>query len=125
MRPKILLVYNAENDSISKTLDYAHKILRPSTYRCELCALTHGYFGERDRWKTFRNQSDLTIEFSYLADFKRQFGNLANEAPLALINRGQGWNLVLDKQDFQRMKSVEDLILRLSELTSEPNFSSE
>lgn len=124
MQPKILLVYNAEEDAFSRWIGFAHKIVRPSTYRCELCALTYGWVNERESWKKFRNQTKMDIDFAYLSEFRSQFGNIENEAPLALMNDGKGWRLVLEKRDFQSIKSVEDLILRLSELTSRSNLTS-
>jgi hypothetical protein len=33
--------------------DFAHKMLSPSTYECQLCALTYGSFSMKQKWKSF------------------------------------------------------------------------
>ena len=50
----ILFSYNANSDTGSKMLDFAHKIMSPATYNCALCSLTFGAFTEKKKWKTFR-----------------------------------------------------------------------
>jgi hypothetical protein len=120
-----MFVYNAENDAWSKSMDFAHKILRPSTYPCDLCALTHGTFGERKAWSEFRAQSGVAMEFIYLKKFKEQFGELTNQAPLVLMNKGKGWTIVMERKDFQAVGSLDNLISHLTRLTSEPQISSE
>ncbi|NJM95354.1 MAG: GTPase, partial [Acaryochloridaceae cyanobacterium CSU_5_19] len=41
---RLIFVYNANSGGINTALDIAHKLLSPSTYRCNLCRLTHDTF---------------------------------------------------------------------------------
>ncbi|CAN0603176.1 unnamed protein product, partial [Ectocarpus sp. 12 AP-2014] len=54
MSKKILFIYNANSNTGSKMLDFAHKIINPATYNCNLCSLTYGSFTENKQWKGFR-----------------------------------------------------------------------
>lgn len=107
---KLLLVYNAENDLLSKSLDYAHKLLRPSTYRCELCQLTHHAFGERALWQAFQKNSEVEMEFLYISDFEKRFENHKGDYPMILEEVDGSWEKWMGKEDLKRMKKIEDLI---------------
>jgi len=56
MRPTLFFIYNANSGILNGALDSLHKIVRPSTYPCKLCELTHGYFGQRSHWKDYSNR---------------------------------------------------------------------
>jgi hypothetical protein len=112
MKSTLIFVYNANSDLSSKLLDYAHKVLRPSTYACELCALTHDHFGERSSWKNFKERTHVAMEFMYLRDFEEHF-NLRYDYPVIVRRRGTEFEEVVTKIDLKQMTSVEELIERL------------
>ncbi|MDO6473629.1 hypothetical protein [Maribacter sp. 1_MG-2023] len=65
---KILFIYNANSDTGSKMLDFAHKIINPATYNCNLCSLTYGSFTENKQWAAFRERflaKGYKLEFFY------------------------------------------------------------
>jgi len=39
-----IFVYNADSGPINGLKDYFHKIIKPETYECNLCAVTFGNF---------------------------------------------------------------------------------
>ncbi|WP_232221892.1 hypothetical protein [Methanococcoides burtonii] len=41
----LIFVYNADSGLINEMKDYVHKIVSPSTYECNLCAITYGNTG--------------------------------------------------------------------------------
>ncbi len=49
----LIFVYNANSDLFSTVTDFAHKILSPSTYQCQLCALTYGNFSKKAGMEIF------------------------------------------------------------------------
>lgn len=59
----IIFVYNADSGLFNALTDTAHKIFSPSTYECNLCALTHGNFGMRNEWKAFLESLNIEMEF--------------------------------------------------------------
>ena len=66
----LLFVYNAKSDIINSTFDFAHKIISPKTYGCNLCKLTHGNFGEKKSWKEFKEQNKNKLEFYHKDEFE-------------------------------------------------------
>lgn len=112
MRRQLIFVYNANTDPISAIVDYAHKMFRPSTYNCELCALTHHNFGERSAWKEFKNRVNADMEFMYIRSFETEF-NLQYNYPVILEKREGGLIQILGKKELQKIDSVNELITEL------------
>ena len=48
---KLVFVYNADSGAISLVKDFWKKILRPSSYECNLCMQTFGAFSMKKDWK--------------------------------------------------------------------------
>ncbi|MBT6438938.1 MAG: hypothetical protein HOK72_04470 [Flavobacteriales bacterium] len=69
---ELIFIYNAGSGLFDSVSDFAHKILSPSTYQCNLCVLTHGNFGAKKQWKDFLKKLGIKVEFYY----KNQFKNL-------------------------------------------------
>lgn len=74
MRPRLLFVYNADSGLFNTVADIAHKILSPSTYACNLCALTHGHFKVREDWVNFLNTLDAECDFLHRDEFHAKYG---------------------------------------------------
>ena len=112
MERQLFFVYNANTDPISAVVDYAHKVFKPSTYKCELCALTHHNLGVRTAWKNFKKQSKVEMEFMYIRGFETQF-NLRYDYPVILERKDDKFLLLIGKKELQEMESVEVLINEL------------
>lgn len=112
MRMELIFVYNAESDPLSVLTDYAHKMLSPSTYRCDLCALTHHNFGERKAWKTFRKETNVQLSFYYVEQFEREFGRITLY-PAVFEKRKQTLHPLINAEDLSQIKDVEQLISKL------------
>lgn len=112
MERKLIFVYNANTDPISTIVDYAHKVFKPSTYKCELCALTHHNFGERNAWKEFKKHANAEMEFMYIRSFEAKF-NLLYDYPVILEKNKEGFLQIMGKKELQKIKSVEELIVEL------------
>ena len=83
---EIIFVYNARSDKINKLIDFAHKIISPSTYSCDLCTLTHTNFGQRKDWKAFLENSSYLLHVYYKDQFEKSLVTLAKyQDPLGQI----------------------------------------
>jgi hypothetical protein len=51
---KLIFVYNAESGKLNTLFDIAHKIIKPETYQCSLCAITHDAIKEKKAWTEFK-----------------------------------------------------------------------
>ncbi len=115
MERQLIFVYNANTDPISAIVDYAHKVFKPSTYKCELCALTHHNLGERSAWKDFKNRSSADMEFMYIRGFEAKF-NLQYNYPVILEKAGDGFLQIMGKQELNKISSVDELIADLESI---------
>jgi hypothetical protein len=98
-QPQLLFVYNADSGLFNTVADIAHKIFAPQTYACDLCALTHGYFTERDAWRGFIEALGVPCEFLH-RDQTQALPELAGQAFPAVFRRGaDGWQPCLGPAD--------------------------
>ena len=59
----LVLVYNADADLFSRVTDFAHKLLAPESYACDLCAVTYGPVGMRRRWREVLDGLGCPVRF--------------------------------------------------------------
>ncbi len=89
--PGLIFVYNADSGLFNTMADIGHKIFSPETYACSLCALTHGYFSERDSWRTFIEGLDTECRFMHRDEFHRQFpAHKGTELPAVFVLQNDG-----------------------------------
>ena len=67
---KILFIYNSKSSIQDRIFDYAHKIISPKTYSCNLCKLTHHNLGEQKSWKKFIENSKHQFIFYHKDEFE-------------------------------------------------------
>ena len=111
---ELIFVYNADSGILSLLKDAAHKLLRPETYPCSLCALTYGAVSEKRKWRAFRKTDDRNMRFLHKDEFEAEFNkqadypvvlaqNLATDEPGTL-------SVVFDRQTLDEFQDVESLI---------------
>lgn len=109
-KKNIVFVYNANSDLASATIDWVHKLVSPNTYQCDLCALTHGHFGERKQWSDFIKNLPYSPVFLYRQDLRDDYQELSNEElPLVAIDNGDGtFDIIIEAKDMREM-TLDDL----------------
>ncbi len=109
---KLIFVYDANEGFWSKTLDFAHKIIKPSTYACGLCKLTHGNFVENEEWRTFRETAVVEMEFCYKEEFYDKYPDMNNiELPLVLFECvSEPVIEFITARDFNEIKSTGEFV---------------
>jgi len=113
---RLVFVYNAHSGLGNTLLDSMHKTLDPKSYNCNLCAITFGFFSEHKKWKEFRKESGLEMEFLHLDEFKKRFTNEKQDResfPQVFILKEGKLQGFLRKGEINDMKSQEDLILAI------------
>ncbi len=94
MQKHLLFVYNADSGLFNTLTDIAHKILSPNTYRCKLCALTHGHFRARQTWVAFLAELPARCDFLHRDEFRRLHGMNDTDLPAVFLH-GDGARSVL------------------------------
>ncbi len=112
---ELIFVYNAKSNRLNTILDFAHKIVSPSTYACDLCKLTHGNFGEREAWKTFTEKSNIPLTFYHIDEFETHYSETFTY-PIVLKKEEKKLSIVLDAEAIANFKRTEELIEVLRQL---------
>ncbi len=103
---KLIFVYKANSGKLNALFDAGHKLFNPSTYQCDLCALTFDTLSENKIWKTFRNETEIEMEFYHMDEFEEAFPNKSFEYPV-IINQNQfTLEPFLTKKDLKEIKTV-------------------
>lgn len=116
MSKKILFIYNANSDTGSKMLDFAHKIMSPATYNCALCSLTFGTFTEKKQWKTFRKTllaKGYELSFLHKDEFQKNYKSKFGHAftyPIILAETEYDLEVLLSTERLNAMETVQDLV---------------
>ena len=109
---ELLFVYNAEKDIVNGIIDYAHKVFKPSTYKCDLCALTHHNLGQRNAWKSFKTRTNSNLSFHYIKGFEKEF-NESYDYPVILERRSGENRVILSREEISEIKTIEDFVDRI------------
>ncbi len=107
---RLLFVYNADNGLFSTVNDFAHKLVRPSTYACSLCMLTHGHFTAKQAWADFLGTLPETPEFLHRNEFLEQFGDPGTGFPVLFERHGEERVLVAGPAELGRLEDLQELI---------------
>lgn len=107
---KIIFVYNAESGLLHTLSDYFRKIAMPSTYPCNLCAITYGNFGMKNEWKVFIDNLDVPVEFLHKDEFMKSYDiNNASFPCGYLVENGSSPELFITSYEINKCKTLDDL----------------
>ena len=114
---KLLFIYNANSGLRNLLIDGAHKILSPKTYDCNLCDITFGAFSENSRWKKFRKESELPMEFLHKDEFKKEYASKFSKKydfPIVLAVTHSGMEIMVNTHELNALAKAEDLMHLIS-----------
>lgn len=107
----LIFVYNADSGVFNTLTDIAHKIFSPTTYECNLCNLTHGYFKSHDEWVNFLKDLDADIVFLHRDEFVSRYKNHAEiDYPAIFVNDNDDLKLWIDKEVIDQMTTTHELM---------------
>ncbi len=114
---KLIFVYNADSGLLSTMFDLGHKILNPETYECNLCSLTYGNFTENKKWKEFRKNLQVEMEFLHRNEFERKYEvQVDYPAILAFTNKIE---VEISKKELNEYKTPDELISGVKAIVEE------
>jgi hypothetical protein len=105
----LIFVYNAASGLFNTMTDIAHKILSPSTYSCNLCAITYGLVTEKEEWREFIEQLEIPVEFLHRDEFELQYGATQSHYPVVLKRDGEAINVLLPPEEINCCKDIAEL----------------
>ena len=112
----LVFVYNADRGFFNMMADISHKVLSPSTYPCNLCALTHGAFSIRKEWRDFLAKIKPPLTFLHRDEFRKEF-KLEDDLPAIYIKDLRTDNLrpFINAPTLKAITGLEDLKQMISD----------
>ena len=112
---ELILVYNADSGFFSIIKDGIHKIVSPSTYQCNLCALTYGAVRMKDEWRTFIEKLEINAEFLHRDEFLRLLREHPHRIedvkfPAIFLRDGERITLLIRHDEINECKTLRDLM---------------
>lgn len=106
---QLVFVYNADSGLFNTMADIGHKIFSPSTYKCDLCALTHGYFSERKEWRGFVEGLPVHCDFLHKDEFLAQYPDVDVQYPVIFLQTGDELKVCVTARSLADCKKLDDL----------------
>lgn len=113
---RLVIVYNANAGLAAGVMDSVHKIVSPSTYPCQLCAVTYGLTSMKRDWRVFLDGLGMELVFHHRPDFRQAFPVAAEwPLPLVAVEEGGVLRVLVSAADFVEIADVPALILTLTD----------
>ncbi len=125
MKTQLIFVYNADSGMFNSVTDFAHKIVSPATYACNLCALTYGNFSMKNKWKTFIQQLPVEVVFLHKDEFVKEY-KLQTKLPAIFIKENDKLKLFITDKEINNCTSLQqlkDLITTQLSLNDQHHYS--
>lgn len=112
---ELILVYNANSGFFNTIRDGLHKVLSPSTYQCNLCALTYSTLKMKDEWRVFISRLKIPSKFLHRDEFLRMLEthphNIIDiEFPAVFLRAEEKVSLLITSEEIARCKTLKDLM---------------
>lgn len=92
----LVFVYDLDGGLFNGITHYAHKIISPRTYPCNLCGVTNNMLGKKREWANFIRDLGMDTEFLHRDEFKQAYPNSPqNSFPAVFRSSGDGQLQVL------------------------------
>lgn len=118
----LIIVYNADEGLGAALFDAVHKLVRPDTYPCDLCAITYGSLSMRGQWRDWLKAQAFAVEFYHRQDFHRQYpAHVATPLPTIFRRDGATVQPLIAADAMHKDMPVSELILMVEKaLNSAP-----
>ena len=115
---KLAFVYNANAGIMAAVMDSLHKIVSPSTYACDLCAITYGLTSMKREWRDWLRTLDIPTHFYHRPDFKADWPDVTEPLPAIFLERDGKLEIMVSAAEFKGVTRVNQLITLLDRALS-------
>ncbi len=106
---KLVFIYNADSGIVNTVKDFWHKALRPSTYKCNLCAQTFSPFGMKKEWKSFLGTLNIETEFLHKDEFLNKYDIQDAKYPSAYLLKNGILKLLITQEEMDKVASINEM----------------
>ena len=111
---ELIFIYNAKSGLVNQFLDFSHKIVSPSTYNCNLCAISYGNFLMKKKWSNYISSLPVRSIFTY-KDKVSEYGYDNIELPSIIFRNDSRSGVIISNDKINNLKNIEQLIELLNE----------
>ena len=111
---ELIFIYNAKSGLVNEFLDFSHKIVSPSTYNCNLCAISYGNFLMKKKWSNYISSLPVKSTFTY-KDKVSEYGYDNIELPSIIFQNDSRSEVIISNDKINNLKNIEQLIELLNE----------
>ncbi len=111
----LLFVYAVDGGTLNTLLHVAHKLLRPETYPCTLCAITYGTLSARPEWTRFLKQLDMPTQFLHRDEFRQRHPGCDVALPAIFRVSGSSLEPLVAAPEIDAFTDVQALIAAIQE----------
>ena len=106
---ELIFIYNAKSGVVNELIDFAHKIVSPETYDCNLCAISYGAFSMKKKWSTYIETLPFKSTFTYKDKFsKNGYSNI--KFPSVFIRSNEKLDEIISAREINEIKNLDQLI---------------
>ncbi|TXT53510.1 MAG: hypothetical protein BAJALOKI1v1_2390002 [Promethearchaeota archaeon] len=108
----LVFIFNADSGAINSIKDFFHKMIKPSTYECNLCQITFGNFGMKKDWAQYLSEIDreVNVEFYHRDEFEELFPEVKNaKYPSAYLETPNEMKVFISQEEMNSLESVDEL----------------
>ena len=109
MEQKLIFVYNANSGLFSSLTDTVHKMVSPSTYKCNLCAITYGALDMKQEWRKFIENFPHEVEFLHKNEMKKYPKFKKIELPAVLLKKRSKTEQLVKAEEINGCKTIKEL----------------
>ena len=111
---ELIFIYNAKSGVVNELIDFAHKIVSPETYDCNLCAISYGAFSMKKKWSTYIETLPFKSTFTYKDKFsKNGYSNL--KFPSVFIRSNEKLEEIISATEINEINNLDQLIVLLNQ----------
>ncbi|UCE95995.1 MAG: hypothetical protein JSV51_09930 [Candidatus Bathyarchaeota archaeon] len=114
-KTELILVYNADSGFFNIIKDGLHKIVSPSTYQCNLCALTYSTLTMKDEWRAFIDKLEFPARFLHRDEFLKMLESHPHDIkntkfPSIFLRKNEKIFLFITQDEINKCKTLKDLM---------------
>ena len=119
---ELIFIYNAKSGIVNEFLDFAHKIISPSTYNCNLCAISYGNFTMKKKWSDYISSLPVRSTFTY-KDKVSEYGYDNIKLPSIIFQDKSKSKVIISSEEINKLKKIDQLINILSDRLKDQGMS--
>jgi hypothetical protein len=107
----LLFVYALDSGLFNEVTNFAHKLVSPETYACNLCRLTNGMVSAKREWSDFVKGLGVETKFYHRDTFAKKFSDAPKDYPAAYVATDEGpLRAVATGEELRACKELAELI---------------